>query len=461
MTPMRAYNERTGTSGVQRSMAHQRVTCIPSRNGPAFVIPVVQRRWTTGRSVSGERRCAPRVGRRSLACRPPRKISISRRHGGVSQLGMLGISEAGVNLSGLVVLAGVIVIHEMGHFIAARSRGIRVKEFSVGFGPPLFSFKPRDGSTQFSLRLLPFGGYVAFPEEEQVDAETGKRVRRTDPDLLENRPVRDRLLVASGGVLANVALAWALLFGSIETVGIVKTDFQPGVQVVEVTGAEVPAARAGLHTGDMILAVDGEPLSAGASSPQRVVDAVARANAGDGRASRDVVLTLKGRGMVRVHPQGGKIGARLRPNVITHRERVPLDRAVPVANAELVALFRSVVSGFALFFTHTSDMSGSVSGPIGVATLAADIAREDAASLPAFAAAISANLAIINALPLPALDGGHLVFLLIESIRGRPVPREIQRTINGAALTVLLMLSLVLLVGDIEKLVLPFTGWTR
>jgi membrane-associated protease RseP (regulator of RpoE activity) len=346
-------------------------------------------------------------------------------------------------------LAGTVIIHEMGHFLAARLQGIKVKGFSVGFGPQIFSFRPKNSETEFSLRLLPLGGFVSFPEDYSYDKETKKMVKNEDPDLLQNRPIPQRALVIAAGVFANIILAWALLFTSVETVGAPRMQFIPGVSVPALTDLSAPAAKAGLQTGDVIVAVNGQELRAGPDSAQEAATLLRGLAAATDH--KPIELRLQDGRIIRVNPTGGRIGVQLVPNAKIWRERVPLSRAVPETNKEFVNTVRNTVNGFIALFSNLKENGKELSGPLGVASMGAEIARQDASVLFQFAAVISVNLAIINALPLPALDGGQMAFLIMEAIRGKPLPRGLESAINGTALTLLLVMSGFLLIGDLER----------
>ena len=173
--------------------------------------------------------------------------------------------------AGLGVLAASIVIHEAGHFGAARSMGIRIKEFSVGFGPTVLQLPARfEGGPRYALRALPLGGYVSFPRyinasrleeagvpiEDELAADVA--IPKDDPNLLENRPLRQQALVIVAGVAANLVLAWACLFTSAVGVG-VPTVAEQQVILSRVLPSS-PAERLGLRVGDRLLALDGRPV---------------------------------------------------------------------------------------------------------------------------------------------------------------------------------------------------------
>ena len=153
-------------------------------------------------------------------------------------------------LTALAILAGLIVVHEAGHFFAATWQGIRVSGFSVGFGPVLLERQRR--GVQFALRAIPLGGFVSFPDDDEEST-----IPPDDPDLLRNRPIPQRALVIAAGVLANLLLAWCVLVAQGLVVGIpAGFSTTPGVLVSGVQGGQA-AAASGLRPGDRILAADG------------------------------------------------------------------------------------------------------------------------------------------------------------------------------------------------------------
>ena len=170
-------------------------------------------------------------------------------------------------LTALAILAGLIVVHEAGHFFAATWQGIRVSGFSVGFGPVLLQ-KQRRG-VQFALRAIPLGGFVSFPDDDEDSS-----IPSDDPDLLTNRPLPQRALVIAAGVIANLLLAWAVLMAQGAFVGIpAGFSATPGVLVSGVQQGQA-AAASGLKAGDRILAVDGRDLGGGQSAVSQLVELV-------------------------------------------------------------------------------------------------------------------------------------------------------------------------------------------
>lgn len=366
------------------------------------------------------------------------------------------LSSVASTSAGIFVLGFIIFVHETGHFLAARLQNIKVDNFSIGFGPTLFEFKPKESDTVFTIRALPLGGYVAFPEHVTYDEETKTEIVNEDPDLLQNRPLLDRAIVISAGVVANIILAWASIFVSVSTVGVPQYNFSPGVIIADLVDQSGPGAKAGLHSGDIILKVDGEPVKSSLDNAGIVADKI-RTSKG---APIDFHLLRDGREFdLKVRPKcctpegGSAMGVQLVPNVSIARVRPPTALStITTTNAEVKRLSDQTIKGLTSLFSNFQQSARNLSGPIGVVSIGADLARNDAASLLTFCAVISINLALINSLPLPALDGGQMVFLIIEGLRGSPVSLQLQNTVNRTALLLFLAFSGVLFFGDITKL---------
>ena len=350
-------------------------------------------------------------------------------------------------LSALAILAGLIVIHEAGHFLAARWQGIRVSGFSVGFGPVLLQH--RRGGVLFALRAIPLGGFVSFPGDDE-----SSDIPADDPDLLTNRPLGQRLLVTSAGVIANLLLAYAVLVAQGLVVGIpAGFSTTPGVMVSGVVAGQ-PAATAGLQPGDRIVAVEDVPMAGGQSAVGELVETI-RTSPG-----RSLQLTTERGGQrlsVSLVPAdlggSGRIGAQLQPNG-TEAFRAPRTPLEPIAQAnhDFVLLTRRTVEGFGTLLTHFSETASQVSGPVKIVEMGASLARQGGSSLFLYTALISINLAVLNAMPFPLLDGGQFVLQLIEGLRGRPLPERFQLAFLQSGFVVLVGLSLVLIVKDTSQL---------
>jgi membrane-associated protease RseP (regulator of RpoE activity) len=350
-------------------------------------------------------------------------------------------------LTALAILALLIVVHEAGHFFAATWQGIRVSGFSVGFGPALIRRKRR--GVTYALRAIPLGGFVSFPDDEEDSA-----IPADDPDLLRNRPLPQRALVIAAGVLANLLLAYSVLLGQSLVLGI-PDGFSSG-QGVLVSGIQSgqAAAAAGLRPGDRILTVEGAALGGGQAAVSDLVERIRRApglglNLQAERDGRPISLSLTPADLGGI----GRIGAQLQPDG-NERFRAPLGPLEPFrqANHDFTALTRRTVDGFLTLLTHFGETAPQVSGPVKIVEMGASLARQGGSSLFLFTALISINLAVLNALPLPMLDGGQFALLLLEGLRGRPLPERFQMAFMQSGFVLLMGLSLVLIVKDTSQL---------
>ncbi|MEN9208165.1 MAG: RIP metalloprotease RseP [Gloeomargarita sp. GMQP_bins_120] len=353
-------------------------------------------------------------------------------------------------LAAIAVLALLILVHEWGHFIAARWLGIRVSQFSLGFGPPLWSYQGKE--VLYAVRAIPLGGYVGFPDDDPDSP-----IPSTDPNLLRNRPLRDRAWVMSAGVLANLVFAYLVLTLQVVTAGIPQAVYQPGVRVPQIA-AEMSAVaqRAGIQAGDVIVAINGQPLSPGKTAVNQVVATI------QSHPNRPVRLQIQRQDEilnVTVIPERGpdgrgRIGVQLQENVqiATRRARHGLEGLVLGAQ-EFYRLLSSTLRGYGELLRNFQQTADQVAGPVAIVAMGAGIARAGWVNLLQFSALISINLAVINILPLPALDGGQLLLLGIEALRGRPLPPKVQEGVMQTGLLLLLGLGMFLIIRDTVRLV--------
>ncbi len=349
---------------------------------------------------------------------------------------------------GIVALLAVLIfLHEAGHFLAAKSLGIPVKQFALGFGPALWSIQRQE--TQYRINVLPLGGYCAFADDQQPDAETSTL---EDPRrYLRNRPLWERAIVVSAGVAANAFLAWVAIAVQVAAVGVPHERplniAKNGIVVSAVVGQ--PARAAGLKGGDRVVAVDDQPLTS-IENFQREISSHAGQTVeltiqrDDPAPTRTLHLTA--------HPAAdGRIGVAIGEPIAlsftpTHNPLV----IVSTATSRTLALGGAMVDGLWLLASHQLPLS-MVGGPIAIVHLGATTVHTFY-QFCLFAAMISLDLAIINFLPVPGLDGGHILFILIEAIGRRPVPRRVEESILQTGLVLLLGLGMLLIVKDIVTL---------
>lgn len=313
-----------------------------------------------------------------------------------------------------VVLGVLVFIHELGHYLAARWRGVHVEAFSIGFGGKIAGWTDSRG-TVWKLCWLPLGGYVKLHGQEQpADATPEMRAAWLPGRTFHEKPVLSRAIVVAAGPIANFILA-AVLFSLLFLVsGRPRTEPVVG-EVIPVS----PAARAGLLAGDRVTAIDARPVT-------RFEDIQAAVSRSPGRAitlqvSRDgQTLTLQA-----VPDSQGSAGHEVgvigvRGGRVTY-EKVSVFEAVPDGIAQTWTVGVQTLGGV---WQMISGQRGTddLGGPLRIAQLSGQVAQLGFASLVSFIAVLSVNLGLINLFPIPVLDGGHLVFYALEAIRGRPVP---------------------------------------
>jgi regulator of sigma E protease len=333
----------------------------------------------------------------------------------------------------------LIVIHELGHYLAARWSGMRVERFSVGFGPVIWSRKR--GDTEWALSAVPLGGYVKI-----AGMAPGEEIAPGDTSAYSRKPAWKRFLVILAGPAMNYALAVVLAAGLIATLGLREPDATSTIGDVIGGGA---AERAGLQAGDRVVGAAGMPVTDWASLVQAVRShpgmdlplEVERAGAPAGSPRAAVTM--------RPDDSGGIGKAGIAPNL----------RAVHAGPVEAVALgFRrtndkaaEILGGLGQVVSRKQ--KAELQGPLGIAQEMTRSARAGAGPFMMMVWLISIMLAIFNFLPLPALDGGRLVFLGYEIVARRPVNQKVETVIHTVGFVALFGLLLgVTVFGDLPRL---------
>jgi regulator of sigma E protease len=336
----------------------------------------------------------------------------------------------------LGVVLVITLVHELGHFIVARRCGVRVEAFSVGFGRELIGFTDRHG-TRFKLSLLPLGGYVKMFGEQGFVRDANGRIRLLERHERErsffHKSVGERAAIVFAGPLVNIAFGGAILALLIFAKGLNVPSSTVGSVI-----ADSPAAVAGLQVGDRILAVDGQPalgmdaiLAAIARDPDRLLSLEVR------RAAAARVIPLDLRSVAAVTAFG--IAA-------AGPEHVAVGPATAVVeSAKLTGQFvASNIAAIGEIITGARQFE-DLGGPIRIAEVSGHTFIElGFAALVLLTALLSVNIGIVNLLPIPVLDGGHLVFLAIEAGRSRPLsPRVLKFCSLGGLLAILVIFVLV------------------
>jgi len=345
----------------------------------------------------------------------------------------------------VLVLGGLIFFHELGHFLVARLFGIGVKAFALGFGPKIFSFK--SGMTEYRLCAVPLGGYVMLAGESP-DQEEEPAIPK--PLLFNLRPVWQRMCVVAAGPVFNFLLAWGIYWVLFATQG--QMGLAPTIgQILP----ESPAQRAGFQPGDSVLTVNGRSITFW----EDLTDLV---QGSEGNPLRMELKRGKDRLTINVIPE-----LRERKNIFGESVRAPMLGIV--AAKEIITLELSGAESFKLSGKETWRAivnmvtalvkmiervvpADSIGGPILIAQLINREAEEGIVGLLALAAALSANLGFVNLLPIPVLDGGHLVIFGIEAATRKPLSVRARAAAMRVGIAMLAALMLFATYNDLRRL---------
>lgn len=348
-------------------------------------------------------------------------------------------------LSFVVVLGILIFVHEFGHFIVARRLGVGVTTFSFGFGPKLAGF--RWGDTEYVLSAVPLGGYVKLVGES--DAEEVPLEKQSES--FHHKPVWVKMAVVFAGPLANLVFAflvfWAVFLGGVPALSARIGEVLP----------DSPAARAGLRGGDVILRVGDREVATweelargirGAAAGKELVLGVRRGAEELTLAVKPEIQEAKSIFGEKVHEP--RIGVVAGEEII--RRELGLPAAFRRAGTETGKLVYLTVMTVVKLLMRVVP-SETLGGPILIAQIAGDQARQGISPFFYFLGLLSVNLGILNLFPIPILDGGHLVFFSIEALRRRPLSPHARAMAQQVGLAVILMLTALVFYNDIARLI--------
>jgi len=341
----------------------------------------------------------------------------------------------------LVVLGILVLVHEFGHFIAAKKVGVRVEKFSIGFGPKIFSVKK--GDTEYLVSWIPLGGYVKLAGDEPGEKIKGERWEYL------SRSVFDRFKIIFAGPALNYALAF-IIFSVIFMFGSPTMTTEVGSLL-----KDYPAETQGIRVGDKVLAVNGKKIKYWEDMTELIHK----------HSSGPLVLTVERSGNIR----DMKISPRMRviKDIFGKETTVSLVGIGPSQRIENVkyGFFQSISMGFKklmqlTYITYKAlwsmligrlSLKESMTGPIGIFVITGQAAKMGLIYIFHLMGILSASLAIFNLLPFPVLDGGHIIFLLAEKIRGKPVSIKTQEVITNVGITFLVLLTVFIFYSDIMK----------
>jgi len=349
----------------------------------------------------------------------------------------------------IAVLAILILAHEFGHFIVAKKFGMRVDEFGIGFPPRLLKF--RRGETLYSINLIPFGGFVKIHGE---DGSTSSPQGEMDPRSFASKSILIRIAVIAAGVIFNVIFAWLIIsasymIGTPTSISSAPTGSQIRDKNTTIIGVQAnsPAELAGLKAGDKI--IDFKSLD----------------------DFLDFINHNKGQEIAFNYQRGSDIFSTvITPRIDPPENQGPLgviiDEVGIVTLPWYLAFWEGIKTTYSLiivisvsiFYFILDAFKGlagfdQIIGPVGIVTMTGAAAKLGLAYVLNFMAILSINLAIINIIPFPALDGGRILFLIIEKIKGSPISPKISGIVHGIGLAILLILMLTITYKDILRLI--------
>jgi regulator of sigma E protease len=357
----------------------------------------------------------------------------------------------------LVLLTILVFVHELGHYVVARYNGVKVEVFSIGFGRKLFGWRSKDG-THWKVSLIPLGGYIKMANENEVFA-TEKDAEKPDlenisQDSLLSKTVWQRMAISAAGPGANYLFAFLMLIFVYVTYG--QRIVTPGA-VIEKVHTESVAGKAGILPQDKVLEADGHIVHSVEDFQKAIASHIEKElTLKIERPSSQQPLTVV------VQPSkvevGGKIigrlGVELAPAYYTTLN-TPIE-AVKNAAIDLVSITTKTLTELGQMLVGNKSPDG-LTGPIGIASLTGKVAQLGLGELLRLAALLSLNLGLINLFPIPVLDGGHILFYLIEWVRGKPVPEKAQEFIFKIGFVIILGLIVVSFWNDLSRL--KFFQW--
>ncbi|HWQ98677.1 MAG TPA: RIP metalloprotease RseP [Clostridia bacterium] len=329
----------------------------------------------------------------------------------------------------LVLLSLLVMIHELGHYIAGRALGFSILEFSIGMGPKLLKKKDKRG-TEFSIRAFPIGGMCRFEGEDE---------NAVNEKSFNAQKVWKRIIVVLAGPVTNLVFAILLSFVTLTAFG----DFIPAVYQVNQSS---PAQEAGMLPGDIITDIDGKPVR----FYFQTVDMIQAADS----ENLQILVLRNGEEKLLAFPnvyneaQGKNV---IGITITTERMKFGVGesalRSVNYVTSTLLETFRFLGKAF-----QGNVSSTDAGGPVAIVAMISEAVRTGGENVLRLLVLISASLGIMNLLPIPAMDGGRLVFMVIEAIRGKPISQEKEGMIHFVGLILLFGLIILLTINDVSNL---------
>jgi len=327
----------------------------------------------------------------------------------------------------IVVFSALVFFHELGHFSVAKLVGIKVHEFAIGMGPKLLGFKK--GETDYSIRALPIGGYVRMEGEDE---------KSNDARSFNNKSIGARIAVILAGPLMNIILG-ILLFTIIfyNVTGVPTT-------VIEQTVPNTPAVVSGLEVGDKIVSINENPID----SWEQIVTEISESN-----GEIIEIEVMRGNELVQksIVPEQDPETGQFRIGIVpTANKSLSLAIKNSFSQTKMIAL--GIFDFFKGLITSRQDVLKDVAGPVGIINLVGQASRAGLIYVLQLAGLISINLAVMNLLPIPALDGSRILFLIIEALRGKPIDPEKEGFVHVVGFALLMLLMIMITYKDITTI---------
>ena len=336
----------------------------------------------------------------------------------------------------ILILGIIVFIHEFGHFIFAKKAGIYVYEFSIGMGPQIFKFNRKNDETTYSIRLFPIGGFVQMAGEEvEVDEKVPIEKRMQSKTWLE------RFMTVIAGIMFNFILAIILLF----IVGLINGS-PSNTPYISHVDENSNAFKAGMEVGNIITKMDNKKIK---SYDMLLLEYQVR-------MGKDITFEVKDdSGNLKeftVMPEKTDDGTYKYGFSIADKVNKGVINAIKYAFTKTLSLIEQMFFIICYLFAGKLSLS-SLSGPVGIYTVVGDAAKNGFINLIYLLGYISINVGFINLLPIPAFDGGRILFLIIEKIKGEPVNQKVENMIHSVGFVLLMILMIVITYNDVIRLI--------